>query len=164
MKADVQKEHLWLQKLVGEWRFEGECLMGPDQPPVKNSGSQTVRTLGGLWMVGEGEGECPDGSTAKSIITLGYDPQKQRFVGTFIASMMTHLWPYEGTLDETGKVLTLDSEGPSFSGDGTMAKYQDIVELKNDDHWILRSRMLGGDGKWHEFMTAHYRRKQRQAA
>jgi hypothetical protein len=162
MKADVQKEHLWLSKLVGDWSFEAECLMGPDQPPVKTTGSQTVRMLGGLWMIGEGEGECPDGSRAKSIITLGYDPEKQRFVGTFIASMMTHLWPYEGTLD--GNVLTLDSEGPSFSGDGTTVKYQDIVELRDDDHWILRSRMPGEDGKWLEFMTAHYRRKQPQAA
>jgi hypothetical protein len=90
--------------------------MGPDQPPVKTTGSQTVRMLGNLWMIGEGEGECPDGTMAKSIITLGYDPEKQRFVGTFIASMMTHLWPYEGTLQ--GDVLTLDSEGPSFSGKG----------------------------------------------
>jgi hypothetical protein len=162
MKADVQKEHLWLSKLVGDWSFEAECLMGPGQPPVKTTGSQTVRMLGGLWMIGEGEGECPDGSRAKSIITLGYDPEKQRFVGTFIASMMTHLWPYEGTLD--GNVLTLDSEGPSFSGDGTTVKYQDIVELRDDDHWILRSRMPGEDGKWLEFMTAHYRRQSPRAA
>jgi len=162
MKADVQKEHLWLSKLVGDWSFEAECLMGPGQPPVKTTGSQTVRMLGGLWMIGEGEGECPDGSRAKSIITLGYDPEKQRFVGTFIASMMTHLWPYEGTLD--GNVLTLDSEGPSFSGDGTTVKYQDIVELRDDDHWILRSRMPGEDGKWLEFMSAHYRRQSSRAA
>jgi hypothetical protein len=162
MKADVQKEHLWLSKLVGDWSFEAECLMGPGQPPVKTTGSQTVRMLGGLWMIGEGEGECPDGSRAKSIITLGYDPEKQRFVGTFIASMMTHLWPYEGTLD--GNVLTLDSEGPSFSGDGTTVKYQDIVERRDHDHWILRSRMPGEDGKWLEFMTAHYRRQSPRAA
>jgi hypothetical protein len=157
MKADVQKEHLWLQKLNGDWSFEGECLMGPDQPPAKSTGTQSVRSLGGLWSIGEGEGKMPDGNPMKSIITLGYDPDKQRFVGTFVASCMTHMWPYEGTLD--GNVLTLDSEGPSFSGDGTTAKYQDIVEIVDDDHWILRSRMPGEDGKWIEFMTAHYRRK-----
>ena len=156
MKADVQKEHLWLQKLNGDWSFKGECLMGPDQPLVKSTGTQSVRSLGGLWSIGEGEGKMPDGNPMKSIITLGYDPQKQRFVGTFVASCMTHMWPYEGILD--GNVLTLDSEGPSFSGDGTTAKDQDIVEIVDDDHWILRSRMPGEDGKWIEFMTAHYRR------
>jgi Protein of unknown function (DUF1579) len=157
MKADVQKEHLWLSKFVGDWNMEAECLMGPDQPPVKTTGSHTVRMLGNLWMVGEGEGECPDGTMARSIITLGYDPEKKRFVGTFVASMMTHLWPYEGALD--GNVLTLNSEGPSFSGDGSTVKYQDIIEAVNDDHWILRSRMPSEDGKWVQFMTAHYRRR-----
>jgi Protein of unknown function (DUF1579) len=157
MKADVLKEHLWLQKLNGDWTFEGECNMGPDQPPHKSTGTQTVRSLDGLWSVGEGKGEAPDGSKVTSIITLGYDPQKKRFVGTFIASCMTHLWQYEGTLD--GNVLTLDCEGPSFSEDGKMAKYQDIFEIVDDDHWILRSRLLGEDGKWTDFMEARYRRK-----
>ena len=157
MKADVAKEHLWLSKFVGDWTMEAECLMGPDQPPIKTTGLQTTRMLGNLWLIAEGEGECPDGSIAQSIITLGYDPQKQRFVGTFIASMMTHLWPYEGVLE--GDVLTLDSEGPSFTGEGPMVKYQDIIEHVDDDHWILRSRMPGEDGQWIQFMTAHYRRK-----
>ena len=44
-------------------------------------------------------------------------------------------------------VLTLDTEGPCFSGNGKMVKYQDIVEIVDDDHWTLRSRMPGEDGK-----------------
>ena len=155
-KVEPQKEHAWLQRLVGEWSFEGECSMGPDQPAMKSTGSTRIRSLGGLWILCDGQSEAPDGTPVESVITLGYDPAKQRFVGTFIASMMTHLWPYEGSL--RGDVLTLDSEGPSFSGDGSMVKYQDIVEIKDDNHWILKSRMPGEDGKWLEFMTAHYRR------
>ena len=160
MEAKPQKEHEWLHKLVGEWSFGGECGMGPDQPPMKSTGTETVRSLGGLWTIGEGKGEMPGGGPMTSIMTLGYDPQKERFVGSFIASMMTHLWPYEGTLDPSGKVLTLDSEGPSFTGDGRTVKYQDIIEWKSDDHRTLSSRAKGDDGKWGPFfMTAHYRRK-----
>jgi hypothetical protein len=40
-----------------------------------------------------------------------------------------------------------------------MAKYQDITEIKSDDHRVLSSRVLGPDGKWTQFMTAHYRRR-----
>ena len=29
MKAEPQKEHAWLQKLVGEWMFEGDVLGQP---------------------------------------------------------------------------------------------------------------------------------------
>jgi hypothetical protein len=163
-KAEPQKEHEWLQKLVGEWTSEMECLMAPDQPAMKSTGSERVRSLGGLWTIGQGTGDAPDGTPVKSIMTLGYDPQKQKFVGTFVASMMTHLWTYEGTLDETGRVLTLDTEGPSFTGDGKMVRYQDIIEFVSDDHRTLKSRGHGEDGNWHEFMTANYWRKQPQAA
>jgi hypothetical protein len=71
---------------------------------------------------------------------------------------MTHLWIYNGSLDATGRILTLDAEGPSFAGDGAMAKYQDIIEFENDDLRTLSSQILGPDGQWFRFMTACYRR------
>jgi hypothetical protein len=156
---EPQKEHQWLQRLVGEWTYEGECNMGPDQPAMKMTGYENVRSLGEFWTIGEGGGDTPDGKPCSTIMTLGFDPGKQRFVGTFIASAMTHLWPYNGTLDSTGKILTLDSEGPSFSGDGSMSRYQDIIEFVSDDHRTLTSRVPGPDGEWITFMSAHYRRK-----
>jgi hypothetical protein len=157
MNAEPLQEHRWLDKLVGEWTFEAECSMGPDQPPSKSKGVEVVCSLGGLWTIGEGESEMPEGGTAKSVMTLGYDPKAQRFVGTFIASMMTHLWTYSGSLDESGKVLALDAEGPGFSGEGT-AHYRDSIEFIDDDHRVLTSQARSDDGQWHTFMTAHYRR------
>jgi len=159
MIAEPQKEHRWLEKFVGEWTFEGEATMAPDQPPVKSTGTESVRSLGGLWILAEGQSEMPGCGPATTIMTLGYDSQKGRFVGTFIASMMTHMWVYDGGLDATGKVLTLDTVGPSMAGDGRLVKYQDIIEIKSDDHRVLSSQVLGEDGAWHSFMTARYRRK-----
>lgn len=157
---EPQQEHKWLQRLVGDWTYEHECSMGPDQPPMKATGTESVRSIGGLWTVGEGHGEMPDGGPATTIMTLGYDPQSKRFVGTFIGSMMTHLWIYNGTLDAAGKVLTLDTEGPDFSGGPDLVPYQDIIEFVDDNHRKLSSQLRGPDGKWNTFMTAHYRRKQ----
>jgi Protein of unknown function (DUF1579) len=159
MKTEPQKEHQWLQKLVGEWTSEADATMGPGKPPEKFKGTESVRSLGGLWILAEGQGEMPGGGAATTMMTLGYDPQKQRYVGTWIGSMMTHLWIYDGALDAAGRVLTLDAEGPSMVTEGKMAKYQDVIEFKNGDHRVLTSRVLGDDGKWHEFMTANYRRK-----
>jgi hypothetical protein len=159
MITEPQKEHHWLQKLIGEWTSEAECEAGPDQPSSKTKGSEKVRSLGGMWVLCEGEGEMPGGGAATMLMTLGYDPQRKRYVGTWIGSMMTHLWVYDGWLDAAGKVLTLESEGPSFAGDGTMAKYRDIIEFISDDHRTLSSHVLGDDGNWRGFMTAHYRRK-----
>ena len=158
MHAQPQREHQWLQKLVGEWTYEHEARMGPDQPPMKSTGTESVRSLGGLWVVGESQGTMPDGSPATMIITLGYDPQKGRFVGTFVGSMMTYLWIYDGQLDSSERVLTLEADGPSFTDPSATAKYRDVVEIVSDDHRMLRSSVLGDDGQWHEFMVAHYRR------
>ena len=92
------------------------------------------------------------------MMTVGFDPARGRFVGTFVSSMMTHLWPYDGSLDVERNILSLESEGPSFAGDGTTAKYIDAIELVSDDHRILRASVVGGDGTRNEFMVAHYRR------
>jgi hypothetical protein len=157
MQPEPQSEHRWLEKLVGHWTFENEAVMAPGEAPVKFTGTEVVRSLGGLWTIGEGQGEGPGGGLHKSIMTLGYDPAKKRFVGTFIGSMMTHLWLYEGALDSAGRVLTLDSDGPNFSGDG-IARYQDLIEFVDDNHRILGSRVQQSDGTWNHFMTAHYYR------
>jgi hypothetical protein len=159
MVAQPQEEHEWLQKLVGEWMYEGECATEPGKPADKMTWTETVRSLGGLWVLGEAQGNMPGGGAGTTIITLGYDPQKKRFVGTFIGSMMSNLWIYEGTLDATGKVLTLDTEGPDMSAEGKTTKYRDVIEIKSDDHRVLTSNMLGDDGEWHQFMRAEYRRQ-----
>ncbi len=155
MHSKPQHEHRWLRQLVGDWKFEGGSSSSDD----RTEGTETVRPIGDLWVAGEARGSMPGGGDAEMIITLGFDPQKNRFVGTWIGSMMTHLWIYDGTLDAAGKVLTLDTEGPDFSGGTKMVKYQDMIEFISDDHRTLSSRLRGEDGNWHQFMTAHYHRK-----
>ncbi len=169
MHSEPTPQHQWLQQLVGEWTSEMEATMAPDQPPEKFTGIEIVRSIGGLWTLGEGTGSMPGGGTMTSFMTLGYDPAQQRFVGTFIASMMTHMWIYHGQLDSTGNKLVLDTEGPSFdnpevaSTNGMnplkLAKYKDTIEFLSPDHRTLSSSTIGPDGQWRQFMTAHYRRK-----
>jgi hypothetical protein len=159
MKSEPQKEHQWLKRLLGEWTSETEAAMKPGDAPSTMKGSETVRSLGDLWIIGESEGEVPGGGTAHMRLTLGYDPRKQRFVGTWIGSMMAYMWVYNGSLDAGGNVLTLDTEGPSMAGDGSMQRYQDIIEFHSADYRTLSAQALGADGKWTRFMTAHYRRK-----
>ena len=156
MFASPQAEHQRLDPLVGDWTFEMESFMGPDQAPSKTTGKVTTRSLGGLWIITENEMPNPEGGTWRSIMTLGYDPQSGRYLGTFVASMMTFLWTYNGNFDASGRSLVLDTEGPRMDQPG-MAKYQDIIELVDNDHWILKSQLLQDDGTWQQFMTSHHR-------
>ncbi len=157
MQATPQKEHQWLDALVGEWISEIECVMEPGKPAEISHGTERVRSLGGLWIVAEGQGDMPGVGPATSLLTLGYDPQRKRYVGSFIASMMTHQWLYDGGLDAAGR-LALDTEGPGMAGDGSTAKYRDVMEVVDRDHRTLTSHMLGDGGQWQVFMTARYRR------
>lgn len=163
MQCDPQKEHQWLQKFVGEWTYECEASMGPDQPPGMFTGTESVRSIGGLWVMGEGRGEMPGGGQMTAILTVGYDPAKKKYVGSWIGSMMMNMWVYEGDVDAAGKVLTLNTEGPTMTADckpdGRMSKYRDVTEFKSNDHRVLTSWMQGEDGKWVSIMTATYRRK-----
>ena len=159
VKVVPQKEHEWLHRLVGEWSFEIEASAETGQPAEKGRGTESVRSLGGLWVQAEGHGTMPDGDEATTVMTLGYDPSAKRYVGTWIGSMMTYLWVYDGELDPSGRVLTLNAEGPDMSTEGKMAKYRDVIEFKSDDHRVLTSHFLTDAGTWNHFMTAHYRRK-----
>ena len=59
MKTEPQREHQWLQKLVGEWTYEGEASMEPDQPREKFTGTESVRSLGGSGQSERGRARCP---------------------------------------------------------------------------------------------------------
>lgn len=158
MDEAPQKEHRWLERLVGDWTSETEVPTEPGKAAQILVGRERVRSLGGLWVVADGEGQMPGGGAMTTVMALGYDPSRKRFVGTFVGSMMTHLWLYEGALDAGERILTLETEGPSMAGDGTMSRYRDTIELDGGDRRVFTSRVQRDDGTWHAFMTAVYRR------
>lgn len=158
MHAEPLEQHRWLHKFVGEWTSKFEMTTAPDQPPSLTSGKETVRSLGGLWIVGESEGEMPGGGIGHAILTIGFDPAKNRFVGSFIGSMMPQLWIYDGQLDDSGKRLVLDTVGPNFEQTGS-ARYQDVFEIVDDNHRVMTSQIETTSGEWRRFVTAHYYRK-----
>lgn len=152
MHVQATSEHAWLKKWVGEWTYEFEA------PGETSTGRESVRAIGDVWIQCEGRVEMPDGTPATTVMTLGYDTAAGRFVGTFLGSMMTYMWIYNGRLEADGTRLTLDTEGPSFADDGRIVKYRDVVEWRSDDHRVLISTQQDADGNFQPFMTAHYRR------
>ena len=96
MNAEPLKEHRWLEGLVGDWTYESEPCGVPGQEPAKFTGTESVRSMGGLWVVGESQSQMPGGGPAQMMITLGFDPGRKRFIGTWVGSMMTNMWVYEG--------------------------------------------------------------------
>ena len=150
-----QKEHVWLKQLEGEWVSESEAVMEPGKPPIKCKGTETVRTLGGFWSMAEMSNDFM-GTSVIGVMTIGYDAQKKKYVGTWVCSMADWLCKYEGSVE--GNVLTLETEGP-HPATGKLIKMKDVIEIKDKDHKVLTSLMQGEDGKWVTFMTMTSRRK-----
>lgn len=153
-----QKEHEWLKQFAGEWETESEGTMGPGQPPVKCKGTMSSRMLGNFWVMSELKGNMM-GVQTLGIQTIGYDAAAKKYVGTWVDSMMDHLWKYSGTVDAAGKTLTLEADGPNFLQPGKLSKFRDVYEFKSKDHIVATSSMQGEDGKWVTFMTGNLRRK-----
>jgi len=157
MPAPV-KEHGWLKKFVGEWESDIEMSMGPGQPVMKAKGMESSRLLGGFWLLAESKGNMM-GMPFASQFTLGFDPDKKKYVGTWIDSSSSYLWKYEGSVDATGKILTLDTEGPSPMEPGKKCKFREVTEFKSDDERLFTSSLRGDDGKWNTILTMTTRRK-----
>jgi len=142
-----QKEHQWLQRLVGEWEGEGEITMEPGQEPMKTKGTETARSLGGFWVVADHKGEMM-GAPMSAVMTLGYDAKKKKYVGTWVDSMQDYLWQYEGTVDESGDKLILETEGPCPMRPGQLTKFKEVLEFKGDDEKVFTSSIQMEDGQW----------------
>lgn len=153
-----QSQHHWLNQLVGEWDFVHLCKM-PDGTENTTPGTMMCRTLGGMWLICESTYELDD-SSWYSVITLGFDPEQNQYVGTFIGSMMANIWHYQGNLDGSGRRLPLMSEGPSLTGNGT-TKYRDTIEIIDGDTWLFTSEMLTEDGQWVQFLDGKHLRSKR---
>ena len=149
-------EHAWLQRFVGEWTSEAECSCGPDTPPMLNKGTETIRQLGGFWIISEIKSDSESFPFA-NLMTLGYDPEKKKYIGSWVDTMTSYMWRYEGSVDATGTTLTLETEGPCPMGGIT--KFREVMKLETPDHKLFTSSMLGPDGEWHVCVKGSARRK-----
>jgi hypothetical protein len=150
--------HDFLQKLVGQWENDSEVITDPSQPAMKFKGTETGRAIGDSWVMLEIKTDSPIGATT-GILTVGYDSEKKKIVGTWIDSASSYLWTYEGSLDAAGKVLTLDTEGPSPMTPGKRAKFQERIEFKDKDQRTFTSSVQGEKGEWTTFVTVNAKRK-----
>jgi hypothetical protein len=152
------KQHELLKKFVGEWESTAEAIPGPNMPAMTCKGRSSAKMLGGFWVVIESETEMM-GMKINAMQTIGYNPDKKKYVGTWVDSMFNHKWDYMGAVDSAGKKLTFEAEGPNFLADGKTAKFRDTYEFKSADHIEATSSMQDEDGKWVQFMTAQIKRK-----
>lgn len=161
-QPEQQNPSAFLQKLVGEWSVTSYAVMDPNEEPYRFEGEETARMLGRQWLISEYQSEV-EGQVIHSILTIGYDPAQEQFVATYVNSMQTQLWSYEGTLNEQGTTLTLKTEGPFMGDPNQKADYRVVIERDDADRWTMSSQIHMPDGEWFEFLRFEYERKNNDA-
>ena len=105
------------------------------------------------WIINEHKATVA-GAAFDAVQTLGYDADKKRFHGSWVDSMMKHKWKYSGKLDDSGKTLLLETEGPDMSNPDKMRAYRDTYEVKSENEIIAQSQLKTDEGKWETFMSS----------
>lgn len=148
---------VWLQQFAGEWKSKTKSEPIGDHPATEKAGKMSSKMLGGFWIINR-MAAVAGGFKFQAIQTIGYDPAKKKYVGTWIDSMMNYMWHYEGAVDSSGRKLELIAEGPNMIGGKGLATYRDSYEFKSADHIIARSEVKDENGEWKTFMTGNLSR------
>ncbi len=98
--------HKRLASMAGSWSTKTTAWMEPDKPPVEGTGTcEQKMLLGGRYLEQTYTGEMM-GNTFTGINVIGYDNYTKKYVSTWIDTMSTGIYYFEGTASANGKSIT----------------------------------------------------------
>ena len=141
------KQHDHLKRLVGTWDAQTEF----------GKGTMTYQMgLGGLWLIGDFEGEFGGMKfLGKGLDT--YDSATKKYRSVWVDSFSTSPRTMEGDLDKDDKIMTMTGEGRG--PDDKPVKFKSITEIKDADTVNFSLLMVDKDGKEQPMVTITYKRK-----
>ena len=150
-------EHAEIRRKVGEWNVRCTYFMGGVGDPIEVDGRERGEMLGELWCNSRFEADML-GSPLSGNASLGFDPVKKRFVGTWKDSATPFLYTFEGGFDAAASLL--DMAGTNFDPVRRCpATYRSKVEFLSDDEHILNLSIDVPEGEPIKVLRYHYRRK-----
>jgi hypothetical protein len=155
MTVGLTREQVFLRKLVGCWEGVADAT---SSNPERAVWRENIHSVYDAWYVGEGHGAMPGGGSATTLLIVGFDRDRGKFVGSWVDTMMNHVWVYEGALDETGRTLVLETSGPDVAAPERTARYRERIAFEDGDNRIFSSEIEGEDGGWKTLMTMRYYR------
>ena len=155
--ATPGEPHKSLARMAGSWSVKCKSWMEPNKPPMESTGTcEQKMILDGRYLQQEFTGEMM-GSPFTGLGIIGYDNHTKKCVSTWIDSMSTGIYFFEGTASEDGKTITQESnyDDPVM---GPM-KYRSVTRIVDEN--TLEFEMYGTDkrGKEEKMMEMTYTRK-----
>lgn len=153
-------QHTQLAQLVGVWDAAVEYVDVRTGKPARATGTSVQRQpLGSFWLVNNFEASLM-GAPFRCMRTTGYDPVKEKLVGTWIDSMTPGMTVLEGSWDKRHKVMTL--AGAGMDRRGRAAKVRLVTSILSDDQHVSEVFMKAQGGKDTKTMTITFTRRNRK--
>lgn len=150
-------QHKLLDRMAGKWETVTKSWSSPDTPPDVSYGvCEQKMILGGRFLQQECSGEMM-GDAFTGIGFTGYDNHTGKFVSTWMDSMGTAIYVFEGKPDAGGRGFTqkCSADNPAR---GPMV-WRSVCALKDDD--TITFEMYGAvkGGREEKMMEMVYTRK-----
>ena len=149
--------HRLLASMAGSWNTRMKSWMEPDKPPMETSGTSEQRMiLDGRFLQQEFSGEMM-GSPFTGIGVVGYDNHTRKYVSTWMDSMGTGIYFFEGTAGADEKTITQicryddPVQGPM--------EWRSVTKIVDDDTLAVEMYGTGKSGKEEKMMEGSYTRK-----
>jgi hypothetical protein len=149
--------HKVLAGMAGSWSTKSKCWMEPDTPPMESTGTCEQKMLfDGRYLQQEYAGEMM-GNPFSGICVIGYDNHTKKYVSTWIDSMSTGIYFFEGAAGPDGKTITQEShyddpvKGPM--------KWRAVTRIVDDDNLVFAMYGTDKKGKEEKMMEMTYTRK-----
>ncbi|NVJ96531.1 MAG: DUF1579 family protein [Alphaproteobacteria bacterium] len=154
VQAQALPEHGMLKMDDGNWHVALTLHRQDGTAPTTHAGTESNSLIGGLWSVGKME--IPFGDDLYvGFATLGYDPVKAKYVGTWVDSTSPHITEMEGTYDPETKTLILFYTTYTAAG---VAEERKNVMVYQDHNTRDFDSYLMVNGQWQLSMEILYTR------
>lgn len=159
--AEPGESHKFLEKFEGKWTGTVKHWMAPGQTPSESTttGKQKME-LGGRYLYSTFEGDMgPEMGGAKfhGHGIMGYNNSLKKFQSSWVDNMGTGVEYNQGTLDASGKTLTLSGDMTNPRGAGTV-KARWVLKWTGDNTYVEELYMPDSDGKEFKTMELSFKR------
>jgi hypothetical protein len=149
--------HRLLAGMAGSWNVKGSCVMETGKPPVEHTGvSEQRMILDGRFLQQEFSGEMM-GSRFSGIGFTGYDNHTGKYVSTWMDSMGTGIYYFEGTAGTDGRTITqtCDYDDPVQGP----VKWRSVTKVVDSDTLGFEMYITGKSGREEKMAEMTYTRK-----
>jgi hypothetical protein len=143
---------------VGEWEGTLTNYMDPTAKPTPVPAKETVTAIGGFWVLSNFHCDFM-GMAYHGSGHYGYDPDKKKYIGTWVDNMSSYFSLMEGEYDAAKKTLVYRWKAPDQTGKIVPQRSESV---ENGDTRTMT--FFSGEGAGTKSMVIEMKRKKARAA